>query len=326
MSATALQVTRLGPTLREAEQEANRRVKDKSYRRTPIGREVGRFLRALRWADGSPLTEDSYETTLARLAVEHDDFASMAAFCTPVGTELLRDFLDRNWGTSARNTRKQRTSAIRSFFQWGVDDGLIGWNPAAAIKLPRGSRGGEERVAYAIPTLLKLVRSQPSLRDQCALQLLCRMALRKNELRLLKIGDIDLVRNLIIVNGKGGRIAVMPLELPSLRDDLYLHIQGEGRQPSEYLIYPRHDRRRPMDPASVHRWFKRCLEEAGLPTTMKTHEMRHSAADHLWRGEGDIVKAQMLLRHSSVATTQGYLHPTRADLAEAMRRHDGDWR
>lgn len=323
---SSLQVMRLGPTLREAEWEAGQRVKDKTYRRSPVGREVGRFLRALRWANGSHLTEDSYETTLSRLAVEHDDFDGMEAFCTPVGTELLRDFLDRHWGDAAPATKSQRTSAVRSFFQWGVDEGLIGWSPAARIKLPRGRGGGEERIAYAIPTLLKLVRSQPSLRDQCALQLLCRMALRKNELRLMKISDIDLVRNLVVVHGKGGHVAVMPLELRSLRDDLYLHIQGEGRQPGEYLIYPRSHSRRPMDPASVHRWFKRCLERAGLPASMKTHEMRHSAADHMWRGEGDIVKAQMLLRHSSVQTTQGYLHPTRADLADAMRRQDGDWR
>ena len=80
-----------------------------------------------------------------------------------------------------------------------------------------------------------------------------------------------------------------------------------------------------MDPASVHRWFKRCLEQAELPATLKTHEMRHSAADHLWRSEGDIVKAQMLLRHSSVATTQAYLHPTRDDLAAALERLDEGW-
>lgn len=323
MNAAA--VMPLGPILREADREAEQRVKDKSYRQTPVGHDVGRFLRALRWADAADSTLESYETTLARLAVEHDDFDGINAFCTPIGTELLRDFLDRNWGVSAPATRRQRTSAVRSFFQWGVDDGQIGWNPAASIKLPRAKRGGEERVAYAIPTLLKLVRSQPDLRDQCALQLLCRMALRKNELRLLQIGDIDLIRNLIIVHGKGGKVAVMPLAFQSLRDDLYLHIQGEGRQPHEYLIYPRSHTRQPMDPASVHRWFKRCLEQADLPATMKTHEMRHSAADHMWRGEGDIVMAQMLLRHSSVSTTQGYLHPTRADLAEAQRRHDKDW-
>ena len=59
-----------------------------------------------------------------------------------------------------------------------------------------------------------------------------------------------------------------------------------------------------MDPASVHRWFKQCLERAGLPSTIKLHELRHSAADNLWRETGNLMLAQQLLRHASVATTQ----------------------
>jgi site-specific recombinase XerD len=75
-----------------------------------------------------------------------------------------------------------------------------------------------------------------------------------------------------------------------------------------------------MDPASLHRWFNKALRRAGLSETVVMHELRHSAADNLYRATGDIVKAQKLLRHSSVATTQDYLHPACADLAEASLR------
>jgi site-specific recombinase XerD len=77
-----------------------------------------------------------------------------------------------------------------------------------------------------------------------------------------------------------------------------------------------------MDPSSLHRWFKRCLERAGLPDTIEMHELRHSAADHLWRSTGNLMLAQQLLRHESVATTQAYLHPTRDDLAAALASLD----
>jgi site-specific recombinase XerD len=80
-----------------------------------------------------------------------------------------------------------------------------------------------------------------------------------------------------------------------------------------------------LDPASVHRWFKRCLERAGLPSTIEIHELRHSAADELWRVTGNIVLAQKLLRHESVATTQAYLHPSRADLLDGLRQVDQGW-
>jgi integrase len=46
-----------------------------------------------------------------------------------------------------------------------------------------------------------------------------------------------------------------------------------------------------MNQTSVHRWFKKCLERAGVPD-LPMHELRHTAADEIWRVTGDIVKAQ----------------------------------
>lgn len=310
----------LGPILREAD----RAVKDKSYRRSAVGRDVGRFMRALRWEDKSENTRDSYETTLARLAVDHDDFDGLAGFCTPVGTEYLREFLDRHWADAAPATRANRLAAIHSCFRWALAEKVIPFDPSAPIKSP-GRRRRNERQAYPQDIIHRLVAAQDTLRDQCAIQLVARLGLRKNELRLLRVGEIDLVRNLLTVHGKGGHVDVMPIGLPSLAEDLYLHIQGDERQPDEYLIYARNRRREKMDSSSVHRWFKRCLERAGLPTSVMLHEMRHTAADHVYRETGDIVKASQLLRHQSVVTTQAYLHPTRRDLADALAAIDEGW-
>lgn len=320
MSAAA-HVMPLGPILREADA----RVKDKSYRRSPVGQHVGRFLRAYRWEAKSAATLDSYETTLARLSNDHDDYANgLADFCTPVGTEYLRDFLDRHWADSSPATRANRLAAVKSLFRWATGERLIEWDPAATIRSPGRGRT-QERQAYPQDVIHRLVAAQPGLRDQCAIQLVARLGLRKNELRLLTVGEIDLVRNLITVHGKGATVSVMPIGYPSLAEDLYLHVQGDGRQTDEYLLYPRSRKRDPMDKASVHRWFKRCLKNAALPTTVKLHEMRHTAADHVYRQTGDIVRASQLLRHSSVVTTQTYLHPTRRDLADALAEIDKGW-
>ena len=48
-------------------------------------------------------------------------------------------------------------------------------------------------------------------------------------------------------------------------------------------------------------------------------ELRHSAADNLWRASGNLMLAQQLLRHESVSTTQIDLHPNRDDLAAALQ-------
>jgi integrase len=53
------------------------------------------------------------------------------------------------------------------------------------------------------------------------------------------------------------------------------------------------------------------------------HELRHSAADGLWRKTGDIMDAKQLLRHRSVGTTEAYLHPSMDDLIS--KRRFGAW-
>jgi|Tabmets5t2r1_1033131.scaffolds.fasta_scaffold409320_1 hypothetical protein len=49
------------------------------------------------------------------------------------------------------------------------------------------------------------------------------------------------------------------------------------------------------------------------------HEHRHSAINELVR-QADVIAAWQLSRHSNIATTQAYLHPTQDDLIAAMKR------
>lgn len=287
-------------------------VKDKSYRATAVGGEAGRFLRTLRWAESPQTTLDTYEIVLARLAYDHAHYQGLEEFTT----EGLRDFLDEHWGEAAPATRRNRLAIVKSFFAWAVEEGRLQESPAARIKPPK--QGSVERRAYSPDTIEQLRRGQPLLRDQICVQLLGCLALRKNELRLLRVLDFDLGQGTFLVHGKGGQVAVMPIAFPDLRSDLELHLIG--RSPEEYLLHPQGDPLRPMNPASIHRWEKRCLERAGLPSSIKIHELRHSAADNLWRETGNLLLVQQLLRHKSVATTQAYLHPSSDDLADALAK------
>ena len=148
---------------------------------------------------------------------------------------------------TAPATRRNRLSIVRSFFAWAVDELGVGENPAERIKPPK--RKSVEREAYAPDVIEALRRAQPSLRDQIAIQLLGRLALRKNELRLLKVRDVDLGKGTFTVHGKGGKVVVMPIAFADLKSDLEPHLIG--RDPGEYLIHPKSDPTRPMDPASL---------------------------------------------------------------------------
>lgn len=304
--------------LRQVEQA----MRDHSWEPTPIGRDVMAYLRVLRWHSDSHNTYQAYEYVLGMLALRHADWSGSEEFCNPAGPEYLREFLDAEWGGSAASTKRQRTSIVRGFFRWLANEKRITYDPASNIKAPKGKTRAA-RQAYPVGVLHQLVNAQDTFRDQVALQLLCRLGLRKDELRRIQWKDVDLVRGYLLVHGKGGKDELLPL-VGSLADDLRLLWAETNARPDAYLMTPL-GRPGPMNPATVHRWFKRCVEQAGLPETVKMHEMRHSAADAIYRQRGDVAMAQMLLRHENLSTTQAYLHPTKTDLADALRTIDTAW-
>jgi site-specific recombinase XerC len=307
--------------LTEAEWAAQTRaeldVKDKTYRRYPLGEEVGRFLRSLRVERRAQATRESYETVLRRLVLDHRDYESLAQF----STDDLYAFLDRHWGDSEGDTMGQRAACVRSFFAWAMRSGrLEGRNPAEAIKVPRVRR--RLRLARELAEIRMVAAAQERISDEAAVLVIGRLGLRKMEAARLQARDVDLAHDLLYIRrAKGGEPAELPLVFSDVRQVLALWLSEPGRAPEDYLIAAERGPRRPLNQASVHRWFQRCCERAGVES-IKLHELRHGAGDRLWRETGDLIAAKELLRHESVRTTQDYLHPTADDLRARMRESD----
>jgi integrase/recombinase XerD len=318
-----LQVMDLAVMLRELTTLAESAVKDKTYQRTPIGQEVRRWFQVLQYEGAPQTTLDSYEDVVARLAWDFADF-EVARFCEPDGVDYLRDFLSRRWGEASIGTRRHHLYALRSFFDYQVLERGLLFNPARKIKPPR--RPKSLRVAHERSTIRQLLDGQDNHRDRAGLHLMCRLGLRKNDLRELRVGEIDLARNVVrLLHRKGDDPLILPLVYPDLLEDLYLHIQAGGRQPEELLIYPKQHRLKPMSKPAFHRWFKRCLEKADLPD-FPMHELRHTAGTEMYREtKGDLIATQMLLGHRSLETTRTYVHSDEHDLRKAMKVVAAAW-
>jgi integrase len=122
--------------------------------------------------------------------------------------------------------------------------------------------------------------------------LLVNIGLRKVELHQLQIRDIDLEQRAIVIHGKGGHVDRLPLSFEHVCNALALDVRD--RDGAEHLLHPQRRETRPMDPSTVHRWFKKALERAGLPSTWTLHDLRRAAADALHDVTGNIALAQQL--------------------------------
>jgi site-specific recombinase XerD len=249
-------------TLGEAARIIREAVRDKSYRKTPLGQLVGRYLRWFRNEYGATdSTIRDYEAVLARMSLLLADRDPLE-----VSTEDLREVID-TWAMRHARTRAKVTSVIRAFWVWAEEEGHIPFSPASKIRRPRAPR----KTAPLLPAdvdelLLGCTRTS---RDRLALLVLLDCGVRRAELGGIRIRDFDLSRRQLTVFGKGQKERVIPLRgriVMALKAYLGEPLEFVGRrpEPDDYLLYPEKrtpDRRvywagpkKPCASNTVHRW------------------------------------------------------------------------
>jgi integrase len=332
-------------TLAEASRIVREAMRDQSYRATPLGTMVGRYVRWFRneWGATEATIRD-YEAILARMALTLSDREPIE-----VTTEDLRDVIDL-WSARTARTRAKVTSVIRAFWFWAEEQGHIAISPAARIRRPRAERR-EARVLPldARPRLLSVAKHP---RDRLGLFCLLALGLRRGELANVQVRDFDAQRGRLRVFGKGQKERTIPLKGPilaELRLFLSTDLPHVGRlpEPDDYLLYPMQPRlagklsegqakrtykawpkKRPSG-QSVHRWWYRQAEAAGLvgpgvTSGLNMHQARHAFAQELRRVAG-IDATSHALGHADLSTTLGiYGHFEDSDLEAAMEAY-ADW-
>ena len=321
-------------TLADAARLVRDAMRDNTYRGTPLGEHVGAFMRYTLNQDWEQRSRAEYESTLYRFVLYFADL-DLPDFTPPVGIERVEDFIESTWGTAARGTRAKNISILKSFFRWAYERNRIAGDPMLTIKRPRRRQPDRRRQAHEPKAVDAIVRAQYHQRDRAALLLMSHLGLRKNEMRLLKIGDIDLRDGAVHFLQKGGDRVAQPFgPYPDLVGELEAHITLDARKADEYLLYPRwertvrgerfvyrEDKHRPLSPRGMHEWFAKRLEEAGVEH-FPMHELRHTAGTEFHRASGDLKRTQMFMRHKSITTTADtYMHLDRDDLEEAMKLH-----
>jgi len=310
-------------TLAEAARLLREAVKDKSYRALPIGGEAGHYLRSKR----KELTKESYrdyESCLDKLARFFADL-QIEGLEPPVGTELVEEFLEAQWGASAPRTYNKNLSILRDFFKFQVQRGKLHGDPTLLIS--RARKGDVYRTSFNTDQIRAILAAQDELRDRLACRLLLNYGLRKGGLRAIQYKHFDHQRRRLTVFLKREKIRDLPIPHPAFWMDLERLIIDVEARPNHYLM-PRQKthpvrfengraveyrvHRFPDEPMGVHGmhdWWYRCLTRAGVvdPGTTsgeRMHKARHTAGQRvLDLSPGNLKAVQKLLMHDSIQTT-----------------------
>lgn len=165
------------------------------------------------------------------------------------------------------------------------------------------------------------LRADTGLRNRIIMQMQWETGARIGEVLALRPRDVLISEKKVTVQkGKGGKTRVIYWRSEELS---MLLSKWKERRPKSALLFPtvrsRSGKGGPIEPRQFRLQFARYVRTADLPQWVTPHVLRHSfSTDFLNRG-GNIRTLQIILGHSSLATTEKYLHVTDKDVAVAMR-------
>lgn len=225
-------------------------------------------------------------------------------------------------------TRSSALFALRSFYEYLRSEDLITTNPTATIKVP-GARKLRTEVYTDTEADLMLAWAgdQPGKRGRVGCAVLGTLrwtGLRRNEISMLRLDDVDLDARRISLVGKGRKVRIVPIAPPLLPilHDYVTSLRPALAKSAFFFVNPsahhggRYEGR--YGPWTVAKLVQRAGTGAGVTGRHFPHRWRHSYATALLRRGVDIHVVQRLLGHSNIATTTRYLHLSDADLSDAV--------
>lgn len=172
-----------------------------------------------------------------------------------------------------------------SFFSW----------PKDADRLP---------VVLSVDEVFRLLGVVEGDNYRMLFRLMFSAGLRIQEACRLRVKDLDSGRHVIHVFGKGGRerqAALHPLLLESLRS-----YWQDVRPVPPWLFTGRMGN--PLDPDQARKVFKVAVKAVGLAKRATPHALRHTYATLQMEQGTDLRVIQTLLGHSTIRSTERYLH------------------
>jgi integrase/recombinase XerC len=222
-------------------------------------------------------------------------------------------------------------SGWRGLYTWWGHQGEVSHNPVQGVRAPKAAKPLPK--ALAVEQAMALAdqdnpHTTPLLqaRDRCIVELLYGCGLRVGELVGLDVapgaaaaGWIDIGDASAQVLGKGSKRRSVPIGRAALGAlDTWLAERGALAPAGEPALFVSQRGTR-LSASQIRSRLKALALQAGLPTSVHPHMLRHSFASHLLQSSGDLRAVQELLGHANIRTTQVY---TRLDFQHLAKVYD----
>jgi len=220
-----------------------------------------------------------------------------------IDSQDIKNFLADKMSDKASASNILFLSSIRFAYS-----NVLGKDPTISIKRPK--KENKIPIVLTKEEVLKLFEGTETLKSSLILQLLYSSGLRVSEIVNLKKQDLDFNENMGWVRkgkGKKDRMFVLSKKL-SKKLQKFINKHNDWN----YLF----SKEKPLTTRNIQKIVQKAAQKAGINKSVHPHTLRHSFATHLLESGVDIRKIQILLGHSSIATTQLYTHISNEQLKD----------
>jgi integrase/recombinase XerC len=247
-----------------------------------------------------------------------------------IDARIIRDYVYSLNIKNKSSSVARKLSALRTFFKFLEQEGLVRQNPMGSISMPKQEQ--HIPVFLSVDEVFALLEAPGSeetfgVRDRAILELLYSTGIRVSELVGSNMASLDFDNEMVRVRGKGNRERLVPMGGPAIkalrayfvqRNELLRNRLQQGKKIDRDAVFL-NSRGSRITTRSVERLVAEYGRKAGIDKPVTPHVLRHSFATHLLEMGADMRSVQELLGHASLSTTQKYTH---LDMMHLMRVYD----
>lgn len=275
-------------------------------------------------------TRLAYQRDLNQL---HQHLHQQKVEWTEVDERHLQDFLKTETIAQQKSSSiARKISAIKQFFKFLIIEQIITDDPSLLIESPTQTKALPKAldtkqielllatVDQGLPyegTLATSLRS----RDRAMVYLLYACGLRVTELITLKTHQVDIEGGFVRTVGKRSKERIVPF--PVLLSELLFDYSSNERpklKPTVDAFFIGH-RGDSITRQSFWKTLKQIAAQAGIPSNLHPHVLRHTFATDLLKSGMSLRTLQSLLGHADLQTTQIYTQVAPDTLQKVIRRY-----
>lgn len=259
---------------------------------------------------------------------QYFDFVS----CDDPDKEKIEEYITDLHKRYKKKTVKRKIASLKAFYNYLEEEEFIEKNPLKKVKtkfkediiLPRiiPREEIEQLLNYMYSCLdRKEIRNYKYiLRDIAVIEMFFATGARVYEVSNLTTDSVNLTSGLIRIMGKGGKERYIQIADSSVLKILKNYYEENKEAIIKSGFFFINSRGRRFAEQSVRLMLKKYTKQAGIERNITPHMIRHSVATYLIENGMDVSCVREIFGHSSIRTTQIYIHLAAKILAVILQK------